>query len=115
MTASKLHAFLNESRPSKSDIENILPHILAHPELMDPLFKMILEQDAQDRFVAGWVFDHIIRKRLDYLLPIVDDFVIQLPYLTSESVIRPMAHCCQSLTEAYYKKKSLETNCKCPT
>lgn len=46
-----------------------------------------------------------MRKKLEYLLPFFDDFANRLGELRTESCIRPMAHVCEMVCMAYFKKK----------
>lgn len=106
MTTSELHIFLNTGRINKPDVDQIVPQIIASPYLVPSLLNEVFIHDAEDNFMASWVFDHVMRKKLELVLPILDDFVDGLNQLKSESSIRPMAHICQMLTEAYFKKKT---------
>ncbi len=76
-----------------------------YPELVGQLIQEVLQQDVSDSFNASWTLDHLMRKRLEYLLPFMDKFTSSLAQLKDESNIRPMAHICQMLCEAYYKQK----------
>ena len=51
------------------------------------------------------VFDHLMRKHLDFVLPFIPEFIHGIQGLTSESCMRPMAHTCQMLTESYFVKQ----------
>ena len=62
-------------------------------------------EDKEGGFNASWAFDHLMRKKLDFILPFIPEFVHGLKDLTSESCIRPMAHTCQMLMETYFEKK----------
>ncbi len=106
MTASELHMFLNTGRINKPDVDQIVPRIIASPEVLPTLLREVFVHDVEDNFMASWVFDHVMRKKLVLVLPILDDFMDGLDQLQSESSIRPMAHICQMLTEAYFKKKT---------
>lgn len=106
MTAAELDLFLNKGRINKPDVDQIVPQIIESPELVRPLLNQVFIHDAEDNFIAGWVFDHAMRKKLEMVLPLLDDFVDGLDRLKSESSIRPMAHICQMLMESYFKKKN---------
>ncbi|MDC6365024.1 MULTISPECIES: hypothetical protein [Flavobacteriaceae] len=105
MTEEQLHTALNSGRISKAQVEQLVDQLLSHPELAGPLFQEVLKEDSEGTFNASWTFDHLMRKKLVYLLPIFDEFVDGLPQLKSESCIRPMAHTCEMIAEAYFKKK----------
>ncbi|MCL6265598.1 adenylosuccinate lyase [Flagellimonas myxillae] len=105
MTEQQLHLALNSGRLSKVQISGLVETLELHPELTGKLLQEVFEQDSKDTFNASWVFDHLMRKRLVYLLPHLDSFTHGLSKLRDESGIRPMAHVCEMLCEAYFKKK----------
>ena len=105
MTAQELHRQLNTGRINKPDVDRLVAHVLASPELVGPLFKEVGIHDKEDNFAASWTFDHVMRKKLELIVPILNDFIEGLDQVQSESSIRPMAHICQLLTQAYYKAK----------
>lgn len=105
MTEQQLHATLNSGRLSKVRIEQLVAKLEHHPELTLSLLNKVFEEDKLDVFNASWVFDHLLRKRLVYLLPHFEEFTLGLAEMKSESCIRPMAHICQMVTEAYFEKK----------
>lgn len=76
-----------------------------HPELTGFLIRDVFEQDKINMFHSSWVFDHLMRKKLVYLLPHLELFTQGLAFLKSESCIRPMAHVCQMVTKTCFKKK----------
>lgn len=105
MTEKELHIALTSGRLSKSDVGVLVEKLLPQPELAPILFKQVLLEDKEGTFNASWTFDNLLRKRLDYLLPIFGTFVEHLPQLKTESCIRPLAHVCEMLCLAYFKKK----------
>ncbi|TXN35388.1 adenylosuccinate lyase [Flagellimonas hymeniacidonis] len=105
MTEKQLHIALNSERLSKEKINDLVCVLTVHPELTGPLLQEVFDQDKTDSFNASWVFDHLMRKKLDYLLPHLENFTKGLADLTSESIIRPMAHTCELTMEAYFKTK----------
>ncbi len=108
MTEEQLRQQLNSGRLSKERIIGLVHTLLEHPQLTKTLWLEVLQQDKEGEFNASWVFDHLVRKRPTLVLPFVNDFIGNLKNLQSESCIRPMAHSCQLLTEAYFEKKNPE-------
>ncbi|WP_350292118.1 adenylosuccinate lyase [uncultured Croceitalea sp.] len=106
MTKEHLHLRLNSGRLSKNKILELVEELLHAPDLVGELLKAIWIEDKENTFNASWVFDHLMRKKLDFLLPFIDDFANGLENLESESCIRPMAHVCELLVLAKYKKKN---------
>ena len=106
MTSEELYQLLNSGRINKQDVERIVARILEHPELVKPLLEETYAHDVEDNFMASWVLDHLMRTKLNMILPILDDFLDGMAHLKSESSIRPAAHICQLLAEAYFKNKN---------
>ena len=105
MTENELHIALNSGRLSKAQVDVLVGNLIHQPELAKVLFKAILVEDKEGTFNASWTFDHLMRKKLVYLLPFIDEFLAGLGTLKSESCIRPLAHVCEMVCEAYFKKK----------
>lgn len=105
MDKEELYLALNSWRLSKPKIDHLVQTLEHHPDLVEVLLDTIYQEDKEGTFNASWVFDHLMRKRLAFLLPQLDKFCSGLATLQSESCIRPMAHVCQMITEAYFKKK----------
>lgn len=106
MTKEQLHLRLNSGRLSKNQILELVEELLQTPNLVGELLQAIWIEDKKNDFNASWVFDHLMRKNLDFILPFVEDFADGLENLESESCIRPMAHVCELLVLAKYKKKN---------
>lgn len=98
----QLHSRLNSGRLSKTKITILVEELIEHPELVGALINEIHIEDKAGTFNASWVFDHLMRKKLVYLLPFIEEFTSRLDNLTSESCIRPIAHVCEMLCESYF-------------
>ncbi|WP_420602107.1 hypothetical protein [Flagellimonas sp.] len=105
MTEQQLHATLNSGRLSKAEITQLVDQLATQPELIGHLLDEVFAQDKTDSFNASWTFDHLMRKKLVYLLPHFEKFTKGLEGLKSESIIRSMAHVCEFSMEAYFKAK----------
>ena len=108
MTEEQLHNALNSGRISKQQIDALVVQLEKEPLLAERLFQEVLLEDKEGTFNASWTFDHLMRKKLIYILPFIDDFVDGLSEMQSESCIRPIAHVCEMVCEAYFKKKKTE-------
>lgn len=108
MTKQELHIALNSGRLSKNAIDPLVHTLKKHPKLVCTLLDEIAEEDKNGTFNASWVFDHLMRKKLEYLLPYIEEFTTTIKNLHSESCIRPMAHVCEMLCIAYFKKKKTD-------
>lgn len=107
MTKSELLQRLNSGRLSKTQIDTLVKELITNSDLTKPLLEEIFRQDKLNDFNASWVFDHLMRKKLVYLLPFIEEFTSRLDNLTSESCIRPIAHVCQMLCESYFVKNDI--------
>lgn len=105
MTEQQLIEVLSSGRLSKVRIDKLVDELALHPELTLALLNQVFEEDKKDEFNASWVLDHLLRKKLVYILPHFDEFTLGLVKMQSESCIRPMAHICQMTMEAYFEKK----------
>ncbi len=108
MTADELYTRLNSGRLSKEKIMLLVSELIHFPELVGTLLEAIWIEDKEGTFNASWVFDHLMRKNLSLLLPYSKDFANGLENLNSESCIRPIAHVCELLVLAKYKKQDPE-------
>jgi len=105
VTEQQLLDILNSGRLSKEKIDQLVNTLKYSPELTGCLLNKVFEEDKTGEFNASWTFDHLMRKKLVYLLPHFEEFTLGLAHMNSESCIRPMAHVCQMIMEAYFEKK----------
>ncbi|MBA4744264.1 MAG: adenylosuccinate lyase [Muricauda sp.] len=105
MTEEELHIKLSSGRISKLEIDVLVQQLKKEPRLAKALFKQVLLEDKAGSFNASWTFDHLMRKDPSLILPFFEDFVNGLSKLKTESCIRPIAHVCEMICEAYFKKK----------
>jgi len=109
MTSNELKCRLNSGRLNKIQIDELVQRLQGNQHLTKPLLEEVFAQDASgDSFNASWVFDHLMRKELDYLLPHLDIYVHGTANLKTQSCIRPMAHVMELLNEAVFKHKTPE-------
>jgi len=106
VTPEQLHIALHSGRISKSQIDGLVDQLVQEPKLAHMLYQEVLWEDKERTFNASWTFDHLMRKDLSLVLPFFDDFVEGLSKLKTESCIRPIAHVCEMVCEAYFKKKN---------
>ncbi|MEO9511404.1 MAG: hypothetical protein ABJN84_00130 [Flavobacteriaceae bacterium] len=108
MTEEQLHRTLNSGRLSKTEINQLVTQLLNFPELTPCLLHEVFIEDKAGTFNASWAFDHLMRKKLEYLLPSFEIFAQGLKELQSESCIRPMAHVCELVTAEYFERKNAQ-------
>lgn len=106
MTEKELQVTLNCGRLSKPQVDLLVSELVDRPELAGFLFQEVMLEDKEGTFNASWIFDHLMRKKLEYILPFFDDFTAKLCELRTESCIRPIAHVCEMVCIAYFKKKN---------
>lgn len=106
MTEQQLRETLNSGRLSKPKIDQLVTYLLEFPKLVECLLQEVFLEDKEGTFNASWTFDHLMRKKTEYLLPYMDLFASGLGQLQSESCIRPMAHVCELVMEEYFTKKN---------
>lgn len=107
MNQETLRKGLNSGRLNKVQIDQMVHELVHLPDLTKVLLEEVFIQDAEGKsFNASWVFDHLMRKKLDYLLPHLDLFLEGTSKLKSESCMRPMAHVMELLNKAYFNKKN---------
>ncbi|SDQ67868.1 hypothetical protein [Flagellimonas zhangzhouensis] len=105
MTKEELHIALSSGRISKPQVDVLVDQLGKEPDLAPLLFEEVLKEDKEGTFNAAWTFDHLMRKKLEYLLPFFETFANGLSQLKTESCIRPLAHVCEMVCEAYFRKK----------
>ena len=105
MTKEQLIIELSTHRISKSGVDKLASLVVENPSLVAVVLNRVFDEDGTGFFNAAWVFDNVMRTDLSLLLPHIEDFVTGLHKLRSESTIRPMAHVCEMLSKAYFKKK----------
>lgn len=107
MNPETLRKKLNSGRLNKAQIDQMVNELLDLPDLTKVLLEEVFAQDAtKESFNASWVFDHLMRKKLEYLLPHLDIFLEGTSKLKTESCMRPMAHVVELLNIAHFKKKN---------
>ena len=107
MVETDLYRILYGKRLGKKDIDVLVQKILPLPKLVGVLIHVIFEQDrSKDNLNACWVFDHLMRKDLDLLLPYINELIPKLPLITWETTMRPIARILEGLNHAYFIKKT---------
>jgi len=105
-TSEALTEKLIGARLNKHQIMQLVDALVSYPELTGVLLKVIFEQDKlRKNFNGCWVFDHLMRKKLGYLLPYMNVFIEGLTHISWESTLRPMAHVLEMVNERYFVKK----------
>ena len=106
MRELELKNILNTNRISITQRDALVDTIIKNTELFTTLWELVLQEDQTDRWHCSWVFDNVLRKNLNLLIPILPSFTENISKLNSESVIRPVAHSCELVAKALYLKKN---------
>ncbi len=83
--------------------------VLDHPETFRELLTYCFVDTSELSYKAAWVLEFVCLEQLEVLLPHLDYFFEQLPKVTCDQSLRPMAHICELLAIQYYKKQHPET------
>src|SRR5690606_30236146 len=104
MSPETLRTWLDSDRITRSEVDLLVGQLLGRPALVMVLIEEIAIGDREGNFYGSWVLDHLMRRKLEHLLPHMEEFTILLISLKNESCIRPLAHVCEMLCTAYFKK-----------
>ena len=105
MTPGTLRTWLDSDGIIRSEVDLVVGELLDRPDLVKVLIDRIAIEDRAGTFYGSWVLDHLMRRRLEYLLPHMEKFTDLLVSLKNESCIRSLAHVCEMLCTAYFKKR----------
>ncbi len=107
MTPAELRVWLDSKGITRSEVDLLVGQLMDHPGLIKDLIEEIAHGDEEGNFYGSWVLDHLLRRKLEYILPHMERFTVLLAMLKNESCIRPLAHVCEMLCHAYFEKKEL--------
>jgi len=89
----------------RAGVDRLVGELLGSPGAVEMLLEEIRNGEGEGHFQASWVLDHLLRKRLDQLLPHMREFTLLLPGLKNGSCIRCLSHTCEMLCIAAFKKR----------
>lgn len=81
--------------------------VLKNPKTISQLIHYIyhpLQNDQSHK--AAWVLEFVVVEDLSQLFPHLDLFFNNITFPKKESTVRPLAHICERLCLAYYKKQN---------
>lgn len=104
MDPGTLKAHLDGQRPDRAGVDRLVRELLDSPQSVKVLLEAIGQGGNNGHFVACWVLDHLLRKRLEYLLPHGEEFTLLLGQQQNESCIRCLAHCSEMLCIAAFAR-----------
>ena len=80
-------------------------HILANPNLFQPLLNISFDVDNKASIRAAWVLEFVLREKLDWILPYLDFFTEHISKVHFDSAVRPISKICEFLAKSYTAKK----------
>ncbi len=105
MIPDKLYKTLDYPTATRANRQIASQWVLDHPEAFPELLNITFNIKREISHKAAWVVEFICRKQLGQLYPHLDYFFENLQNATKDQIVRPMAHLCELLSIAYYKKK----------
>ncbi len=105
MISEELYKVLDLTTATRTNRQKTSQWVLEHPESFPELLELSFNATGDISHKAAWVVEFIYREQLAYLYPHLNYFFENLPGATKDQIVRPMAHLCELLSRAYYKKK----------
>lgn len=78
--------------------------ILAHPESVGEVLQFCFSKEKELSYKAAWALEFVFLEEPAVLYPHLDYFFQNLALAKLDQVVRPLAHICEELCVAYYKK-----------
>lgn len=93
--------YVSSLREHRSKLSNeILANKTLYPELIEVCFLV----DDKVSIKAMWILEFISNDKLEWLLPYIDKFIINLDKVKFDSAKRPMAKICEVICSSYFGK-----------
>jgi hypothetical protein len=105
LISEELYRVLDYTTATRTNRQKASQWVLEHPENFPKLLELSFNATGDVSHKAAWVVEFICRKQLAHLYPHLNYFFDNLPGATKDQIVRPMAHLCELLSRAYYKKK----------
>ncbi len=104
MTKAELYEelnYVNHSREKRLYYANM---VISNPDLIPPLLEILFQVNDKVSCRAAWVFEFLCGKKLEAIIPFLDDFTKNMHKVHLDSAVRPVAKVCEYLILAYYSK-----------
>jgi hypothetical protein len=105
LISEELYKALDYTTATRANRQKASQWVLEHPKTFPELLELSFNSKGEISHKAAWVVEFICRKQLAQLYPHLDYFFENLQNATKDQIVRPMAHLCELLSIAYYKKK----------
>ncbi|MCW5521200.1 adenylosuccinate lyase [Aureitalea sp. L0-47] len=104
MTNSELIKQLSYTTALRENRMRAANYILDHPETIAEVLELCFGDYKELSYKAAWAFEFVFIEQPSLLYPHFDYFFGMLPTAKLDQVVRPMAHICERLCIANYKK-----------
>ncbi len=104
MTTAQLYEelnYVNHSREKRLHYANL---VIANPDLIEKLLKILFMVDDKISPRAAWVFEFMCKENLEEAIPYLDYFTENMHKVHQDSAVRPVAKVCEYLVKAYYSR-----------
>lgn len=78
--------------------------IIDNPDLLPYLIEIVFDVDNKLSIKAAWVLELVCEKHLDWLLPYLNTFTLNIGKAYFDSAVRPLSKICNFLAIAYNSK-----------
>ncbi|TYA55988.1 adenylosuccinate lyase [Formosa maritima] len=95
--------YVNHSREKRIYYANL---IINNPELLPELLNILFLVNDKVSCRAAWVLEFMCGDKLEYLIPYLDTFTLNMHKVHLDSAVRPIAKICEYLVKAFYSKKT---------
>ncbi len=107
MKQQELEKFLNSTVNSYREIRlEFAQHILANPDLFEPLLNICFDTNNKASIRASWVLEFVLREKLDLIFIHLDFFTDTISKVHFDSAVRPIAKICELLAKNYDSKNN---------
>lgn len=102
----ELNNIENAKRENRQRVANI---VLENNDLMQDLVDITFDVNNKISIKAAWILEWICTHHtINWILPYLDKFTLNIKNLQFDSAIRPCAKICEQLAAAYHKRQNFE-------
>lgn len=106
MNKDELYEALNYVNATRENRSKMAITVEAQPDLMLYLIEISQENLDPISCKASWVLESVVKTNLNFIIPVIDQFINSLQYLTLESSIRPASKICLLLVQYHFLKRT---------
>lgn len=98
----QLETMQNAKRVNRERVAHL---VIENKALMPSLIHVVFETENKLSIKAAWTLEIVCEKKLEYLIPYLDEFTEKIGHLVFDSAVRPASKICNFLAIAYNSKK----------